>query len=96
VYSPSWHADLFPATLHHTVDQALQSLHERGLVHRDIKPDNFCVPYGYDVHSGKEASHIYLLDMGMAMQWHHPGTELCAGGACTHGLHTAAAILMNN
>jgi hypothetical protein len=43
------------------------------MVHRDIKPDNFCMPYAYDVNSGNCASHIYLLDMGMAMQWQHPG-----------------------
>uniref|UniRef100_A0AC34REZ7 Protein kinase domain-containing protein n=1 Tax=Panagrolaimus sp. JU765 TaxID=591449 RepID=A0AC34REZ7_9BILA len=41
---------------------ALESLHELGFVHRDIKPNNCCI--------GKEQKKIiYLLDFGMCRRW---------------------------
>jgi hypothetical protein len=43
------------------------------------------MPYGYDVNSGDAASHIYLLDMGMAMQWHHPGMSCPLAARVLHG-----------
>lgn len=40
----------------------VQKIHERGLIYRDIKPDNFLV----DRATG---THLYLIDFGMAKWW---------------------------
>jgi casein kinase 1 len=52
-------------------DQALQRLehlHDQGYVHRDIKPENFCIGVG------REASIVYVIDLGMCKKWKESAT----------------------
>ncbi|KAF8072896.1 CKL6 [Scenedesmus sp. PABB004] len=59
-----------PATY---ISGSLQSLHAAGFIHRDVKPDNFCLPAGHDACAPARAEVVYLLDLGMAMPWRHSG-----------------------
>ncbi|KAI9320318.1 casein kinase I [Zopfochytrium polystomum] len=45
----------------------VQTLHERNLIYRDIKPDNFLHPH--------PASQVYMVDFGMAKQYRDPKTK---------------------
>jgi serine/threonine protein kinase len=47
----------------------LESIHSRGIVHRDIKPDNMCIGQG----SGADTVHI--VDFGMAKHFLDPKTR---------------------
>lgn len=43
--------------------QRLEFMHSRGLVHRDMKPDNFMLG------SGKKQHHVYLIDFGLSKRF---------------------------
>ena len=50
---------------------ALESLHSKGYIHRDIKPDNICIG---------ECSELYLIDFGLARKYRRKGKHLpCEG-----------------
>lgn len=46
----------------------IQAVHERSLIYRDIKPDNFLIG------RGSKSSKIYLIDFGMAKYYRDPRT----------------------
>lgn len=49
----------------------VQTIHEKNLIYRDIKPDNFLIgPSG-----SKNAGTIYIIDFGMAKLWRDPKTK---------------------
>ncbi|TFK75114.1 kinase-like protein [Pluteus cervinus] len=50
----------------------VQSVHEKSLIYRDIKPDNFLV----GVPSTKTANTIHLIDFGMAKHYRDPKTKV--------------------
>ncbi|KAL1936736.1 hypothetical protein VTP01DRAFT_870 [Rhizomucor pusillus] len=49
----------------------VQSIHERNLIYRDIKPDNFLIGRP----GTKNANTIYMIDFGMAKQYRDPKTK---------------------
>lgn len=49
----------------------MQSIHERNLIYRDIKPDNFLIGRP----GTKNANTIYMIDFGMAKQYRDPKTK---------------------
>ena len=48
----------------------VQSIHERNLIYRDIKPDNFLVGRGT-----QKQNMVYIVDFGMAKQYRDPKTK---------------------
>ncbi|KXN81328.1 hypothetical protein AN958_05183 [Leucoagaricus sp. SymC.cos] len=50
----------------------VQSVHEKSLIYRDIKPDNFLI----GVPGGKTANTIHLIDFGMAKFYRDPKTKV--------------------
>lgn len=48
--------------------QVLRFMHQHNIVHRDIKPDNFVLPYGSDPLNPTPDDTVYVVDMGMAQQ----------------------------
>ena len=43
--------------------KVLKSIHERGFVHRDLKPGNFCMERG---HNDPLKAELYLIDFGVS------------------------------
>lgn len=48
----------------------LESMHAKGLVHRDVKPENFVMGLGKNAHK------LYLIDFGLADRYQSPDTKL--------------------
>jgi casein kinase 1 len=48
----------------------VQTVHEKGLIYRDIKPDNFLVGRG-----PAKQNMVYMVDFGMAKQYRDPKTK---------------------
>jgi casein kinase 1 len=49
----------------------MQSVHEKGLIYRDVKPDNFLLGRP----NTKHENDIYLIDFGMAKLYRRPRTN---------------------
>ena len=48
--------------------ERMESLHEKGFIHRDVKPDNFLIGVG------KKAGTVYLIDFGLSKRYIDPRT----------------------
>ncbi|KAI8641182.1 kinase-like domain-containing protein [Parasitella parasitica] len=59
------------ATLARHMITRIQSVHEKNLIYRDIKPDNFLIGR----QGTSDANTVYLIDFGMAKQYRDPKTK---------------------
>jgi serine/threonine protein kinase len=59
--------------------QVLEFMHKNHIVHRDVKPDNFCLPRGADALQATPLEKVYIVDMGMAQQYSAAGEMRAAG-----------------
>ena len=48
--------------------QRLETLHELGFLHMDLKPDNIVLG-SQDMFSKEKSSTVYLIDFGMTLPW---------------------------
>ncbi|KAK9826007.1 hypothetical protein WJX74_004935 [Apatococcus lobatus] len=74
--------------------RALQHVHRQNIVHRDVKPANFCLPHSGELvgkRRDQPASKVYLIDFGLShdvplKEGHEPffGTPDYASSACLH------------
>ena len=66
---------LFTSTLTHTLPilqiTRVQAIHEKNLIYRDIKPDNFLIGRPMT----KAANVVHVVDFGMAKQYRDPKTK---------------------
>lgn len=51
--------------------ERVQSIHEKNLIYRDIKPDNFLI----GLPGGRTSDTVYMVDFGMAKLWRDPRTR---------------------
>ncbi|KAI9098726.1 kinase-like domain-containing protein, partial [Phlyctochytrium arcticum] len=63
-FPPSVIADIGVQMLH-----GIQSLHAIGVVHRDIKPGNFCVGVDYTPEKGLVGQRVYMIDFGLSRKF---------------------------
>ena len=45
---------------------ALKAMHDKGIIHRDIKPHNFCMTHPMNFGSVSNPNHIYIIDFGLS------------------------------
>ena len=67
-----WSFTSTPNDTNHTVQLSrVQTIHEKNLIYRDIKPDNFLIGRP----GSKSANVIHVVDFGMAKQYRDPKTK---------------------
>jgi serine/threonine protein kinase len=50
----------------HQLINGIRIIHKKGILHRDIKPNNICLGYGQ---SDPSTSPIYLIDFGLVKEY---------------------------
>ena len=53
--------------------RVIQEVHEKGILHRDLKPDNFCIGNG---DNDLTKASLYLIDFGLSKTYMENGTHI--------------------